>query len=144
MWIAPALAASFLFPAWEAKADQLNCSLAEYRALPGLTAAVAGNTLIVTWEGSGNQELRLRLGIDGGALLIEELAARRNGGTWVALAVNAKPDIRVVSRLRRITAERRLQPGLAAPLGGKMEPVSRRNQRTSPSQPHRSQSERRS
>lgn len=80
-----------LVPALEAKADQLNCSLAEYRALPGLTAAVAGDTLTVTWEGDRNRELRLRLAIDGGAPVIEELAARRTGGAWVTLTANANP-----------------------------------------------------
>jgi len=101
-WIS-ALAAGLIFPAWEAKGDQLNCSLAEYRALPGLTAVVAGDTLTVTWEGDRNQELRLRLTIDGGTPEIQELAARRKGEAWVTLAANAKPEFRVVSGLRRIT-----------------------------------------
>jgi hypothetical protein len=81
----------------------LNCSLAEYRAQPGLTAAVAGDTLTVIWEGDRNQELRLRFEIDGGAPVIEALAARRKGEAWVTLAANAAPDFRVVSGLRRIT-----------------------------------------
>src|SRR5580658_8811873 len=98
-WTIPALSAGLIFLAWQAKADQLNCSLAEYRALPGLTASVAGDTLTVTWEGDGNQELRLRLGIEGGTPAIQELAARRKGEAWVTLAANAKPDFRVVSGL---------------------------------------------
>ena len=102
-WIAPVLAAGLIFLASQAKADQLNCSLAEYSALPGLTATVAGDTLTVVWEGDRNQELRLRLAIHGGTPEIEELAARRIGGPWVTLAANAKPDFRVVSGLRRIT-----------------------------------------
>ncbi|MGA3234707.1 MAG: hypothetical protein ABSG03_00275 [Bryobacteraceae bacterium] len=102
-WIAPALAAGLIFPASKARADQLNCSLAEYRAQPGLTAAVAGDTLTVIWEGDRNQELRLRFEIDGGAPVIEALAARRKGEAWVTLAANAAPDFRVVSGLRRIT-----------------------------------------
>jgi hypothetical protein len=96
-WIAPALAAALIFLAPDAKADGLNCSLAEYRALPGLTAAVAGDTLTVIWEGDKNQELRLRLEIDGGAPVIRELAARRKGEAWVTLAANAAPDFRVVT-----------------------------------------------
>jgi hypothetical protein len=102
-WIAPVLAAGIIFPASEARADRLNCSLAEYRAQPGLTAAVAGDTLTVTWEGDRNRELRLRFEIDGGAPVIEELAVRRKGEAWVTLAANAAPDFRVVSGLRRIT-----------------------------------------
>ena len=63
-WAIPALSTGLLFLACGAKADQLNCSLGEYRALPGLTAAVAGDALTVTWEGDGNQELRMRLARD--------------------------------------------------------------------------------
>jgi hypothetical protein len=97
------LCAAILFPAREAKADRLNCSLAEYRAVPGMVAAVAGDTLTITWEGEGNQELRLRLAIDGGTPVIAELAGRGKGEGWVTLAANAEPDFRVVSGLRRIT-----------------------------------------
>jgi hypothetical protein len=102
-WIAPALSAGLIFSACDATADQLNCSLAEYRASPGLAAAIAGDTLTVTWEGDRNQEVRLRLAIDSGAPVIEELALRRKGGVWVTLAAHARPDFRVVSGLRRIT-----------------------------------------
>lgn len=118
-WTIHALSAGLIFLAWAAKADQLNCSLAEYRPLPGLTAAVAGNTLTITWEGDKDQELRMRFEIDGGAPVIEELAARRIGGTWVTLASNAKPDFRVVSGLRRLTNQQ-LDP--LAGLGIKITP----------------------
>ena len=101
--MAPALAAAILFLGPAAKADPLNCRLAEYKALPGLTATVAGDTLMVTWEGDRNQELRLQLAIIGGTPTIQELAVRRKGGMWVTLAANATPDFRVVSGLRRIT-----------------------------------------
>ena len=118
-WTIPALSAGLIFLAGGLKADPLNCSLAEYRALPGLTAAVAGDVLTVTWDGDGNQELRMRLGIDGGVPVIEELAARRKGGAWVTLAANAKPDFRVVSGLRRLTNQQ-LDP--LAGLGIKITP----------------------
>ncbi len=118
-WTATALAAGLVFLVGGAKADQLNCSLAEYRTLPGLIAAVARDVLTVTWDGDGSQELRLRLAINGGAPLIEELAARRKGGAWVTLAVNAKPEFRVVSGLRRLTNQQ-LDP--LAGLGIKITP----------------------
>jgi hypothetical protein len=102
-WVAPALAAGLMFPAMQAKADRLNCSLGAYRAQPGLAAAVTGDTLTVTWEGDRNQELRLRFAIDGGTPVIQGLAMRRNGAAWVTLMANAAPDFRVVSGLRRIT-----------------------------------------
>ena len=114
-----ALSAGLLFLACAAKADQLNCSLAEYRPVPGLAATVAGDALTVTWQGDRNQELRLRLGIEGGAPVIEELAARRAGGAWVTMLSNGRPEFRVVSGLRRLTNQQ-LDP--LAGLGIKITP----------------------
>jgi hypothetical protein len=101
--MAPLLAAGLLFAAPAAKADRLNCSLSDYRTLPGLAAAVTGEILTLTWEGDRNQELRLRLAIEGGTPVIEQLALRRKGEAWITLAAHAKPEFRVVSGLRRIT-----------------------------------------
>ena len=113
-------AGAFLFlTSWQSHADHLNCSLAEYRAAPGLTATVAGETLLIDWEGDRNQELRLRLSIEGGTPTIQELAARRKGGPWVTLASHAAPEFRVVSGLRRITNQQ-LDP--LAGLGIKITP----------------------
>ena len=39
-----------------AHADPLTCNLTGYKALPGLTAAVADNTLAVTWDGDGTRK----------------------------------------------------------------------------------------
>ena len=57
-------------------ADLLTCSVAHYKASPGLTAAVAGNAATITWDGDNRQELRLRLTVNGGTPTIEELAIR--------------------------------------------------------------------
>jgi len=86
-----------------AAAGPLNCSLAQYKPAPGLAAGLSANTLTVSWDGAKNEEVRLRLAINGGTPTIQELAVRRKGGTWVELATNATPDFRVVSGLRRIT-----------------------------------------
>ena len=48
-------------------ADPLTCNLADYKAMPGLTASVADDTLAVTWEGDNGAELRMRFAIDRGA-----------------------------------------------------------------------------
>ena len=96
-------AAALLCMAPAVQADPLRCALDQYRALPGLTAAAAGDTLTVTWEGDRNEEVRLRLAINGGTPTIQELAVRRQGADWVTLARNAAPEFRVVSALRRIT-----------------------------------------
>jgi hypothetical protein len=84
------------------RADALHADLSEYKAGPGLSASIAGDALIVIWEGD-NLDERLTLAIRDGAPVIRELAARRKGGAWVVLATNATAEFRVVSGLRRMT-----------------------------------------
>jgi hypothetical protein len=86
-------------------ADPLTCDLTGYKATPGLTAAVADETLSLVWEGDNSQELRLRFGIAGGTPTIKELALRKKGGQWATLATNVTPEFRVVSGLRRATQQ---------------------------------------
>src|SRR5262245_24940111 len=92
-----------------ASADPLVCSLSGYKAAPGLTAAMADNVLTLTWDGDRAQEIRLRLAVDAGAPTIRELAIRRKGGAWAALAANAAPEFRVVAGFRRMSNQQ-LQP----------------------------------
>src|SRR5262245_42706464 len=88
-----------------AQADPLTCNLTNYKAAAGLTAAVADNTLAVTWDGDNNSELRMRFGIDAGAPIVREIAVRKKGGQWSTLATNVTPEFRVVSGLRRATQQ---------------------------------------
>lgn len=104
-----------------AQADPLNCNLADYKATPGLGATVTDNSLVVTWDGDNNAELRLRFGIEGGTPTIQELAVRPKGGSWRELATNIRPEFRVVSGLRRIT-QQQLRPDSIQALGGKVSP----------------------
>ena len=90
-------------------ADPLNCNLGRYKASPGLTATVAEDALVLTWDGDKDQEVRLRLTINRGTPTIRDLAVRRKAGQWATLAGNVTPDFRVVSGLRRVT-EQQLQP----------------------------------
>ena len=84
--------------------QSLDCDLQEYENAPGLTAALTGATLELTWDGDNNQELRLRLGILEGTPTIKDLAIRRDGGArWVSVAGNVTPEFHVVSGFRRIT-----------------------------------------
>ena len=101
--LAIGLAASSLY------AEPLQCDLAEYQALSGLTAAVADDTLTLTWDGDRDQEVRLRLTINGGTPTIRDLAVRPAGAAWVTLASNVTPEFRVVSGKRRISNQQ-LQP----------------------------------
>lgn len=85
------------------EADPLQCDLAGYKSLAGLTATATGSDLAVAWNGTRNQPLRLRFAIENGVPVIEELALKARGGSWIALLAHAKPEFRVVSGLRRIT-----------------------------------------
>ena len=92
-----------------ASADPLTCNLAEYKAAPGLAATVAENALVLTWDGTNDQELRLQFTVNGSTPTIRELALRRKGGQWAALVTNAMPDYRVATGLRRAT-DQQLNP----------------------------------
>ena len=98
-----AAAACVLFFTPSVPGDPLTCSFAGYKALPGLTAVVANDTLTLAWDADKNEQRRLRLAVNAGKPVIQELAARRKGSAWVVLAKNALPDFRVVTGLRRIT-----------------------------------------
>ncbi len=91
------------------QADALRCDLQNYRAAPGLAAAVADDTLALTWDGNADQEVRLRLNINGGTPTVRDLAVRRKGAAWATLASDVTPDFRVVSGVRRMT-QQQLQP----------------------------------
>ena len=95
-------------------AASISCSLAGYKAAPGMTASVAGEALTVTWDGDKNQDLRLRFTINSGTPTISELAVRRKGSAWAALATNVTPEFRVVSGKRRMDSQ---QVGSLAGLG---------------------------
>ncbi len=86
-------------------ADPLTCNLAAYKATAGLTASVSDNTLVVTWDGDRDTELRLRFAIDGGTPTIRELAVRKKAGQWTTLATNVTPEFRIVTGLRRATQQ---------------------------------------
>jgi hypothetical protein len=86
-----------------AGADPLNCSLAGYKPRPGLTAAVADNTLTVTWTGDRQRHVRLRFTIERGTPTIQELAVQSGGDRWNTIATHAVADYRIVSGLRRMS-----------------------------------------
>src|SRR5579862_5710061 len=102
-----------------AHADPLHCSLAAYKALPGLNAAVAGDVLTLTWEGDHDETVRLRLALESAAPVIRELAIKQKSGPWATVLSNAAPVFRVDSGLRRITNQQ-LDP--LAGLGIKITP----------------------
>ena len=100
-WLPAATKASAQAPA------SLNCSLNGYKAAAGLNAALAGEAVTFTWDGDKDQELRLRFVINNGTPTIQELAVRRKGADWAALATNVTPEYRVASGRRRMDHEAR-------------------------------------
>src|SRR4051794_13277129 len=47
-------------------AESLNCNVSQYKAAPGLTAAVEQDSLLVSWSGQNGADVRARYAIDGG------------------------------------------------------------------------------
>jgi hypothetical protein len=117
----PLTAVALALVAAVASADPLNCSLTAYKAVPGLAAAIADQTLAVTWDGDNGAELRMRFTIEAGTPTIRELAVRKKGGQWATLASNVTPEFRVVSGMRRIT-QQQLRPDSIEALGGTVSP----------------------
>ena len=104
------LAAAFALVSSTLYADPLQCTMTGYKALPGLSAAVADNTLALTWDGDKNQEVRLRL-----------IAQQRHADhprpcrcgprarSGRPSRATSRPSTRVVSGLRRAT-DQQLKP----------------------------------
>jgi len=88
-----------------AEAQSPIFDLTAYEAQAGLTASVANETLTVNWEGSDEDELRLRFTINQGVPTISELAVRQADADWKVLAANVQPEFRVVSGIRRVTQQ---------------------------------------
>src|SRR4051812_23135794 len=102
--VAAAAAAAFVIPASTSRlsADSLNCNLSQYKAVPGLTAAVEQDLLVVSWAGQNGADLRARYAIDGGQPVVRDLAVKKAGGQWTTLGKNLTPEYHVVSGIRRM------------------------------------------
>ena len=84
-------------------AAPLNCNLSEYKASSGLTSAIEGNVLTVSWNGQGTSQLRARFAIDGGTPTIRDLSVRRGSGEWATLGQNLSPEYQVTTARRRMS-----------------------------------------
>ena len=103
--LAAAVVVTAVAPAGATPPAPLNCDLSGYRAQPGLTAALAGDALTVTWDGDRGSEVRIRFAIDDGTPTLREMAVRPDGGAWRTFARDVRPEIRVVSGVRRVTQQ---------------------------------------
>ena len=84
---------------------QLQCDMQGYKPATGLNAVLQGNSLAVSWTGQDGAELRARYGVDGGTPVVRELAVRKQGGQWVSLGENLRPEYHVVSGIRRFSGQ---------------------------------------
>jgi len=66
---------------------------------------VRAGSLELTWLGERRDELRARFAFRGGQPLVRELAARRNGGTWIVLGQNLSPEFEITSGVRRLSQQ---------------------------------------
>ena len=85
-----------------ASPSAIKCSLEQYKASPGLTAAPDQNGVVISWTGQGGAELRARYAIEEGQPVIRELGIRKPGGAWTVLGENLIPEYHVVSGIRRL------------------------------------------
>ena len=81
----------------------LNCDLSQYKPSAGLTSALDGNVLTVSWNGQGSSQLRARFAIDGGTPTVRDLSVRRGGGEWAVLGQNLTPEYQVATGIRRMS-----------------------------------------
>ena len=79
------------------------CNLGQYRPVPGLTAALEGDGLTMSWNGERTSQLRLRFAIDGATPMVRDLSVRRGTGEWTTLAQNLAPEYRVTTGVRRMS-----------------------------------------
>src|SRR5687767_13755080 len=84
-------------------ATALNCNLTQYKGSSGLTSALAGDVLTVSWNGQGTSQLRARFAIDGGTPTVRDLSVRRGSGDWTMLGQNLTPEYQVATGVRRMS-----------------------------------------
>ena len=103
-WLAVCL--SWAVPA---TADELRCNFQGYRVQTGLTADLTEEVLTLIWNGDPGQQVRLRLSVDEGTLIFDEIAVHDAAGIWTVVTRSVTPEFRVVTGVRRVT-EQQLQP----------------------------------
>jgi hypothetical protein len=81
----------------------LTCNLTQYKANTGLTTALEGDLLTVSWNGQGTSQLRARFAIDGGTPTVRDLSLRRGSDEWAILGQNLTPEYQVTTGIRRMS-----------------------------------------
>jgi hypothetical protein len=88
-----------------AAGQDLNCDLGGYKPQDGLKAQLRGSALEVAWQGERRDQLRASFAIRGGQPVVQELAARKNGGSWIVLGQNLTPEFELTTGVRRMSTQ---------------------------------------
>jgi hypothetical protein len=88
-----------------AAGQDLNCDMAGYKPQDGLKAQIRAGILELSWQGERRDQLRAEFAIRGGQPVVQELAARKNGGSWIVLGQNLTPEFEITSGVRRLSEQ---------------------------------------
>jgi hypothetical protein len=84
-------------------AQSLNCNMQEYKAVDGVKADWDHKSVTLAWTGEGEQQLRAQFTVRDGQPVVEELAARKKGGSWIVLGKDLTPEFQVTTGKRRMS-----------------------------------------
>ncbi len=88
-----------------ASGQEFSCDMSGYKAQDGLKAQLRAGSLELTWQGERQEQLRAQLSIHAGQPVVQELAARKNGGNWTVLGQNLTPEFEITSGVRRLSEQ---------------------------------------
>src|ERR1035437_5180445 len=84
-------------------AQGVSCNMQDYKAVDGVRAAADRQSVTLTWQGEGAQQLRAQFALRDGQPVVAELAARKAGGAWVVLGKDLAPGFQVTTGRRRMS-----------------------------------------
>ncbi len=88
-----------------ASGQELNCDMSGYKPQDGLRAQMRAGVLELTWQGERRDQLRASFTIRAGQPTVQELAAKKNSGSWIVLGRNLTPEFEVTSGVRRLSEQ---------------------------------------
>jgi len=96
---------ALVFCAGAGLAQETGCDMSGYKAQDGLKAQSRSGVLEITWQGERREQLRATFAIRDGQPVVQELAAKKNGGGWLVLGQNLTPEFEVTSGVRRLSEQ---------------------------------------
>ena len=80
-----------------------HCDSAGYKPVEGVRATIKDDSIVLTWQGEGSQQLMAQFSVREGQPVVQDLAARSKGAPWISLGKNLTPDFQVTTGKRRIS-----------------------------------------